>query len=171
MAEVVATEEIVTRAVEWALRQVGSERYGLRCLSFVEDAYELPNGIEVFGGSTAKESAELYDAAARAGEPPPGAFVFFETSGIVDGVERDWGHVGIALGDGRMAHPWTDVRVDPIVDVPFLPSGRWAPPRYVGWASPDAILSGSRRRSWLGDGRSRPPEHRRDDGEEHGRQA
>ena len=141
-----ATEDIVARAVDWAVRQVGSDAYGLRCLSFVEDAYEVANAIEVFGGSTAKESAELYDAAARDGEPPRGAFVFFETSGIVEGVERDWGHVGIALGDGRLAHPWTDVRVDAIVDIPSLPSGQWSPPRYVGWAPPEVILRGSRRR-------------------------
>jgi cell wall-associated NlpC family hydrolase len=141
------TEEIVTRAVDWALRQVGSEAYELRCLSFVEDAYEIPNGIEVFGGSTAMESAGLYDAATRDGEPPRGAFVFFETSGVVDGVERDWGHVGIALGDGRMAHPWTEVRVDAIANIPSLPPGRWSPPRYVGWASPEVILVGSRTRT------------------------
>jgi cell wall-associated NlpC family hydrolase len=142
------TEDIVMRAVDWALRQVGSDAYGLRCLSFVEDAYEVPNGIEVFGGSTAKESAELYDAAARDGEPTRGAFVFFETSGVVDGVERDWGHVGIALGDGRMAHPWTEVRVDAIADVPSLPSGQWSPPQYLGWAPPEVILVGSRTRTW-----------------------
>lgn len=140
------TEEIVTRAVGWALQQVGSAAYELRCLSFVEDAYEVPNRIEVFGGSTAKESAEQYGAATRDGEPPRGAFVFFETSGIVDGIERDWGHVGIALGDGRMAHPWTEIRVDPIAEVPSLPSGRWAPPRYLGWAPPEVILAGSRQR-------------------------
>lgn len=146
-ADVAATEEIVARAVDWAVQQVGSDAYGLRCLSFVEDAYEVPNGIEVFGGSTAKESADQYGAATRDGEPPRGAFVFFETSGVVDGVERDWGHVGIALGDGRMAHPWTDVRIDAIVDIPSLPSGGWSPPRYLGWAPPDVILRGSRRRS------------------------
>ena len=93
-----ATEDIVARAVDWAKQQVGSDDYGLRCLSFV-------------------------------------------------GIERDWGHVGIALGDGRMAHPWTDVRIDAIVDIPSLPSGRWSPPRYVGWAPPEVILRGSRRRS------------------------
>ena len=65
----------------------------------------------------------------------------------MDGVERDWGHVGIALGDGRMAHPWTDVRVDAIVEIPSLPSGRWAPPRYLGWAPPEVILVGSRTRA------------------------
>lgn len=135
---------IVARAVDWAVQQVGSTAYGLRCLSFVEDAYEIPNDIEVFGGSTAKESAEQYAAAERDGDPPRGAFVFFETAGIVDGIERDWGHVGLALGDGRMVHPWTDVRIDPIVDVPTLPAGRWSAPRYLGWAPPDVILAGSR---------------------------
>ncbi|HJW22343.1 MAG TPA: hypothetical protein VJ506_07940 [Candidatus Limnocylindrales bacterium] len=130
----------VTATVEWALGQVGSGSYETRCLSFVEDAYEIPNEIEVFGGDTAAESAEMY----RAGRPtdiaPRGSFVFFATSGPIDGIVRAWGHVGLALGDGRMVHAWPDIRVDPISDVPRLPSGDWTAPRPLGWAAPERIL-------------------------------
>ena len=127
-------------AVEWALGQLGSGAYETRCLSFVEDAYEIPNGIEVFGGDTAAESAEIYRAAWPTDDAPRGSFVFFATSGPIDGIIREWGHVGLALGDGRMVHAWPDIRVDRISDVPRLPSGDWTAPRPVGWVAPEPIL-------------------------------
>jgi cell wall-associated NlpC family hydrolase len=137
--------EIVERAIAWALEQLGSSDYALRCLSFVEDAYEIANDIEIFGGSTARESAEIYAVSGSVGEPPAGAFVFFETSGLVDGTERDWGHVGLATGDGRMVHAWQEVRLDRIYDMPSLPSGSWSPPAYIGFAPPARVLYGARR--------------------------
>lgn len=138
---------IVDLAIAWALGQQGSQAYAMRCLSFVEDAYEVPNRIEVFGGSTARESCELYAAAGRPGPPPRGAFVFFDTAGPVDGVMRDWGHVGLALGDGRIVHAWPEIRVDPLAEIPHLPSGSWSSPVYLGWAPVDVILRGARPRS------------------------
>ena len=140
-----AAEAIVRRALEWATGQVGSTTYALRCLAFVEDAYEVANDIEIFGGSSARESAEIYGAAPTAGGPEPGAFVFFDTSGMVDGVRRDWGHVGLAIGAGRMVHAWPEIRIDAIAEVPLLPTGGWTPPRLIGWASPRVILRGARR--------------------------
>lgn len=134
---------VVARAIAWALGHLGSADYDLRCLSFVEDAYEQANDVEVFGGSSARESAELYDAASSSGEPMAGALVFFDTSGVVDGVLRDWGHVGLAIGDGRMVHAWDGVRVDRIVDIPALSSGTWSKPKYVGFAPPARVLQGS----------------------------
>lgn len=139
---------IVERAVAWALQREGSTDYALRCLAFVEDAYEQANQIEVFGGDSARESADLYGVEGSAGEPPAGAFVFFSTTGTIDGVTRDWGHVGLATGDGRMVHTWPEVRVDQIVDVPSLPSGTWTAPRYLGFAPPSRILEGHRDRTW-----------------------
>ena len=137
-------ELLVERAVAWSLEHVGSPSYALRCLSFVEDAYEQPNRIEVFGGATARESADLYRARGNAPDAPRGSFVFFDTTGPADGELRDWGHVGIALGDGRLVHAWPEVRVDPIDAVPTLPSGDWSSPRYAGWAGPSTILDGAR---------------------------
>ncbi len=136
--------DIVERAIAWALARTGSTAYALRCLAFVEDAYEQANGIEVFGGSSAAESADLYGAAERTGDPPRGAFVFFATSGPADGAMRDWGHVGLATGDGRMIHAWPEVRVDPIADAPRLPAGDWTPLAWVGWAPAARVLAGSR---------------------------
>jgi hypothetical protein len=139
----IRAEAVVERAVAWALGQVGSDAWALRCLAFVEDAYEIPNRIEVFGGDFASASAALYEAHLAKGDPPRGAFVFFSTSGPVDGVVRDWGHVGLALSDGRMVHAWPHVRVDAIGEARSLPSGGWTPPRAVGWASPSRILEGA----------------------------
>ena len=45
---------------------------------FIEDALEKSNGIEIFGGDTAKESALLYADGMRQGIPERGAFVFYD---------------------------------------------------------------------------------------------
>jgi cell wall-associated NlpC family hydrolase len=139
-----AAAPIVERAIAWALEHIGSPAYSLRCLAFVEDAYERPNQIEVFGGSSAAESAAIYGATESSGEPPRGAFVFFDTSGPVDGAVQHWGHVGLALGDGSMVHAWSTVRVDAIHDVNRLSGAPgWSAPIYVGWTSPERILEGA----------------------------
>jgi len=49
--------------------------YQYICLAFVEDAYEFGNKIEMFGGSTATESANEYGVN-PVGQPPRGSFVF-----------------------------------------------------------------------------------------------
>ncbi len=141
-------------AVAWALERVGERTYPLRCLAFVEDAYERPNEIEVFGGESAAASAiqygvEPYDP----GSPPlAGAFVFYACGGPVEGTRRDWGHVGLALGDGRVVHAWDEVRVDDALEVQRLvPTAGWTAPHLLGWASPRRILEGHRSRAWTDD--------------------
>ena len=136
----------------WALDRVGERTYPLRCLAFVEDAYERPNGIEVFGGDSATDSAERYGVERYdAGTPPPaGAFVFYACGGPVDGTHREWGHVGLALGDGRVVHAWDEVRVDDALEVQALrPAAGWAAPRLIGWTPPRRILEGHRARAWI----------------------
>ena len=132
-------EQIVERAIEWALARLGSTDYALRCLAFVEDAYEQANDIEVFGGSSAQESADLYGAAAADGRPPAGAFVFFSTTGPVGGVVRDWGHVGLATGDGRVIHAWPTIRIGRPGGDAIAPVGRLVAARVprLGTARPD----------------------------------
>jgi cell wall-associated NlpC family hydrolase len=126
----------------------------MRCLAFVEDAYERGNGIEVFGGSSAQESAELYGVTAYdADRPPPaGSLVFYACAGPADGDWRSWGHVGLALGDGRVVHAWDEVRVDDAPAIAALtPATGWTPPRLLGWTSVARVLEGHRPRDW-GDG-------------------
>jgi hypothetical protein len=139
-------------AVAWALAHVGDRQYALRCLAFVEDAYERPNGIEVFGGASATESAAIYGVqpydATR--QPPAGSLVFYACSGPAGGAWRSWGHVGLALGDGRVVHAWDQVRVDDALSVEGLPPApRWSQPALLGWTPPDRVLAGHRRREWV----------------------
>jgi cell wall-associated NlpC family hydrolase len=138
-------EEIVERAIAWALAHVDAPGYALRCLAFVEDAYQIPNGIELFAGDTANEAAEAFRVRSSTHPPIRGAFVFFASSSPIDGPDCDWGHVGLALGDGRVIHAWSSVRVDPISEIPRLPpAGGWTSLACVGCASPATILRAAR---------------------------
>jgi cell wall-associated NlpC family hydrolase len=141
----------VTRALDWALARRGDPSYSLRCLAFVEDAFERANGIEVFGGDSAAESAALYRPRIYDDSPPPpaGALVFYDASGPLAGMHRDWGHVGISLGDGRVVHAWDVVRVDDARQVQQLtPSPGWSAPALIGWVPAGRLLRGHRRRDW-----------------------
>ncbi|HRF50961.1 MAG TPA: NlpC/P60 family protein [Anaerolineales bacterium] len=140
----------ITAAIDWAEARLGSRDYALRCLAFVEDAYEQANGIELFGGSSASESAAEYGAAANIALPPPqGAFVFYDCGGLVDGERRDWGHVGLCCGNGLVIHAWDQVRCDAYQAVEALaPAPTWDAPRYSGWAPIERVLSGHRPRQW-----------------------
>ncbi|HEX6139057.1 MAG TPA: hypothetical protein VF013_01175 [Candidatus Limnocylindria bacterium] len=105
----------------------------------------------MFGGSSATESASLYGLRPYdARRPPPaGSLVFYEAAGPADGAWHDWGHVGLALGDGRVVHAWDVVRIDPAEQLGALePAPGWTPPRLAGWAPAGALLAGHRRRDW-----------------------
>jgi cell wall-associated NlpC family hydrolase len=136
-------QSYVGNAVAWAREQMGSDAYRFLCLAFVEDAFEKGNGIEIFGGSTAKESAEVYGVRADATMPPAGAFVFYDCSGPIDGVEKNWGHVGLSCGGGRVIHAWDRVREDDTLAVEQLQGAPgWTAPRYVGWVPVERIMLG-----------------------------
>lgn len=125
----------IENAISWAKERLGSQEYPLRCLAFVEDAYERSNGIEMWGGSDARESAELYDAHKNTGAPPAGAFVFYTCSGLVDGELKDWGHVALALGNGEAIHAWDKVRIDHYMEICHLQAAPgWSQPELIGWA-------------------------------------
>jgi hypothetical protein len=81
--------------------------------------------------------------------PPAGAYVFYACGGPVDGVRREWGHVGLALGDGGVVHAWDVVRVDDARAIPALPPATgWDAPRLIGWAAPELVLRGHTPRDW-----------------------
>ncbi|MGW8846716.1 NlpC/P60 family protein [Streptomyces xiamenensis] len=143
---------LADHAIAWAEAHLGSTAYATRCLAFVEDAYERANDLELFGGDTAHESAVLYEAATRTGPPPRGAFVFYDSVGELLGARRNWGHVGIALGDGRVIHAWDRVRIDPAEHLEDLtPPPGWDLLRGAGWAPAERFLRGSRPRRWTTD--------------------
>ena len=141
-------ESYLQNAIEWAKQRLGSTDYGLRCLAFVEDAYEQSNPVEIFGGSSAQESADEYGAAQNIGTPPIGSFVFYGGTGLVNGEPKDWGHVGLSLGDGQVIHAWDTVRIDGYLDVQNLePAPTWTKPRYIGWAPIERIFVGYRQKT------------------------
>ncbi|KAA9085507.1 C40 family peptidase [Microbacterium radiodurans] len=144
-----STSQIADHAIEWARARLGSPAYATRCLAFVEDAVERPNDLEVFGGDSAADSADLYRDHRRTGDPPRGAFVFYDAVGVIDGVEGSWGHVGLSLGDGRIIHAWDRVRIDRIHEVESLPPPPgWTAPAWWGWVPLDRVLAGAQPRAW-----------------------
>jgi len=139
-------------AIRWAKAHLGSTAYATRCLAFVEDAIERANGIEMFGGDDAAESARLYDAAARTSEPPIGSLVFYDGVGELLGTRRNWGHVALSLGAGEVIHAWDTVRIDHYRDLESLaPAPGWEALSFVGWVPLSRALEGSRPRQWMTD--------------------
>jgi cell wall-associated NlpC family hydrolase len=137
---------VADNAVAWAKARLGSTSYATRCLAFVEDAIERANGIEIFGGDDARESAVLYGAHTRAGDaaPPVGALVFYDSVSTIRGQRRNWGHVGLSLGDGAIIHAWDRVRIDGVWAVEQLtPPPGGEPWSFVGWVPLSRVLEGS----------------------------
>ena len=141
-------ETYIANAIRWAHEHLGAADYAGRCLSFVEDAYEKGNHVEIFGGSSAQESADEYGAAENLGAPPIGSFVFYGCSGLVNGEPKDWGHVGLCLGDGQVIHAWSTVRIDQYLAVQDLePAPTWSAPHYLGWTPIERIFVGYRQKT------------------------
>ncbi len=137
----------IENAIKWAREQLESRADASLCLSFVEDAYEEGNGIEIFGESSAKESADQYGVQTSPSIPPRGAFVFYDCSGMLHGVKKNWGHVGLSCEDGNIIHGWDQVREDNYLAIEQLqgPPG-WTRPQYIGWVSVERILRGHRKK-------------------------
>lgn len=133
----------IDNSIKWAMNHLGSTDYCYHCLAFVEDALEISNNIEIFGGSSAKESAVAYEAHIHTDIPPKGTFVFYDCLGVIDGEYENWGHVGLCLGDGLIIHAWDKVRIDNYLDVENLSAAPgWTAPRFIGWVSLERIMMG-----------------------------
>jgi len=134
------------RAGQWALQWLGSTEYCGKCLAFVEDALETANQLELFGGDSAAESADIYEAGNVNVMPPPGSLVFYDWEGELNGEIRNWGHVGLAFDKGKVIHAWDKVRIDDYTVISSLavPPGS-SPLRYRGWAPLQRVLLGCQR--------------------------
>lgn len=135
----------VEGAIRWAVGKLGVTDYTYRCYGFVEDAYELGNNTVLDGqGSSAAEAAEAYRAAEYRDDPPErGAYIFYDCYGTIRDDYRNWGHVGIHIGDGRMIHAWDRVRIDTLDDIENLkPGPGFEAPQYVGWTPVSVIFRG-----------------------------
>ncbi len=134
--------DYIENAIQWALANKDRRDYQYKCLAFVEDAYEQSNSLEMFGGDTAKESAEMYSPL-HSGSPERGAFVFFKSEGPINGITKEWGHVGLSLGNDKVIHIWDTIRIDNYRDIEKLQGAEgWTFPEYIGWAGPDIFLKG-----------------------------
>jgi len=141
-------ESYIANAIRWAQERVGATDYAGRCLAFVEDAYEQSNHVEIFGGSSAQESADEYGASLNRGEPPIGAFVFYACAGPVGDEIKHWGHVGLCIGEGRVIHAAKTVRIDHYLDVQNLTlASGWSQPQFIGWSPIERIFAGYRQKA------------------------
>ena len=131
---------MIEKMLRWAQDRLGETRFAGWCLSFIEDALEIPNGIEIFGGDCAKASAELYADAMRKGSPERGAFVFYDCICPGEDGPVNWGHCGVSLGDGRVIHAWDAVRIDHYLEIERMTALTGDRPRYIGWVPVERVL-------------------------------
>ena len=133
---------IKQNTISWALAHEGKAEYVGWCLSFIEDAVEESNGIELFGGDCASGSAALYADGMQQGAPEPGAFVFYDCVGQADGKRVNWGHCGLCIGEGKVIHAWDRIRTDNYLALETLqPAPGWTAPRYLGWVPLERVLA------------------------------
>ena len=131
---------IIENMIRWAEDRLGETKYAGWCLAFIEDALEIPKDMEIFGGDSAKGSAQLYVDAMRTDEPERGAFVFYDC--LCPGEEGpiNWGHCGIALCNGTMIHAWDKVRIDNCRDLESMTALTGDHPRYIGWVPVERVM-------------------------------
>ena len=134
-------EKLTENMIRWAESKLGSRKYAGWCLSFIEDALEISNGIEIFGGDSAKESCEMYKDALQGGTPERGSFVFYDCLCRGENGPVNWGHCGISLGDGRVIHAWDKARIDHYQEIEKLTAPTGDHPKYLGWIPLKRVLS------------------------------
>ena len=134
---------LIDNMLGWANDKIGETKYAGWCLSFIEDALEISNGIEIFGGDSAKESADLYGDAMQKGNPDRGAFVFYDCICNSENGQMNWGHCGISLGDGNVIHAWDVVRKDNYLEIENMTALSGYHPKYIGWVPLERVLAQS----------------------------
>ena len=133
--------ELTENMIRWAESRLGSAEYAGWCLSFIEDALEKSNGIEIFGGDSAKESCEMYEDAMQNGAPERGAFAFYDCLCGSDDGPVNLGHCGISFGDGNVIHAWDQVRIDGFRQIENMTALSGDHPRYIGWVPLMRVLT------------------------------
>jgi len=135
------TNVYIDNMINWAVRKLGSTEYNGWCLSFVEDALEKSNNIEIFGGDSAKESLEIYKDELNLDEPEKGSFVFYDCMCFDEEKNLvNYGHVGICIGESKVIHAFDRVRIDNYLDIEKLTSLTGDHPKYLGWVKIDRVL-------------------------------
>lgn len=134
-------ETYISNMIAWAKEALGTPEYTGWCLSFIEDALEQSNGIEIFGGDSAKESCEMYRDALQTGEPEKGAFVFYDCLCPGEDGPVNRGHCGISLGGSQIIHAWDVVRIDDYLQIEHLTALTGDHPKYIGWVPLSRVLA------------------------------
>lgn len=132
--------ELIDRMIAWAEARLGHAEYAGWCLSFAEDALEISNGIEIFGGDSARESYDLYQDVLRTDEPERGAFVFYDCLCQSENGLVNWGHCGICCGQGQIIHAWDVVRKDDYHAIEEMTALTGDHPKYLGWVPVARVL-------------------------------
>lgn len=101
--------------ITWAKSRIGNPDYASWCLSFIEDALEISNDIEIFGGDSAKESCELYRDALHDGCPERGTFVFYDCLCPSEDGPVNWGHCGMR-NSGKLRYTSAITRQLPLTE-------------------------------------------------------
>ena len=132
---------MIDNMIAWAKSRIDNTDYAGWCLSFIEDALEISNDIEIFGGDSARESYELYRDDLHSGCPERGAFVFYDCMCPSENEPVNWGHCGIALEDGQVIHAWDRVRIDDYPAIEKLTALTGDHPKYLGWVPVSRVLA------------------------------
>nr|QNO44579.1 endolytic peptidoglycan transglycosylase RlpA [Methanosarcinales archaeon ANME-2c ERB4]QNO44989.1 endolytic peptidoglycan transglycosylase RlpA [Methanosarcinales archaeon ANME-2c ERB4]QNO45067.1 endolytic peptidoglycan transglycosylase RlpA [Methanosarcinales archaeon ANME-2c ERB4] len=118
----------ITKAIAWAEKMIGKGGYAYDCQKFVGDAYR-ETGTSPATYTCAKEAADALDAKDSSGTPPRGAYVFYDWSETLKGVYKNWGHVGLSIGAGKIIHA---SGTNPVKKSQYDKIGL----TYIGWAYP-----------------------------------
>jgi hypothetical protein len=74
-------------------------------------------------------------------------FVPGETRKSVEDEIKNWGHVGLCIGEGKVIHALDTVRLDHYLDVQNLTlAPGWSQPQFIGWAPMERIFVGYRKK-------------------------
>jgi hypothetical protein len=74
-----------------------------------------------------------------------GVYVCYDCSGTLNDERRNWGHIGLSVGDGRVIHAWGEVRLNGYLAIQELEVPGWTKPRTIGWVPASDILRGMTR--------------------------
>ena len=122
------TEEEAIAAAEWARNAVGNTEYHFRCPEFIRDAFHYGSGYSYWKvDGNAKTLADRWLVSSSDTNIPIGGLVFYDYFAELDGEYRDWGHVGIYIGDGNVVSALSKVTLHNIYDLSNC--------KYLGWGT------------------------------------
>jgi hypothetical protein len=115
-------------ALQWARSQTGDARWRWRCERFVEEAFGTRGRFP-----TARAAAKgLHLHRGSIASAPAGSLVYF----AADRYNQGWGHVGVALGGGKMLSALSQVTTTDVA------KSRYWRGLYLGWADAPADWPG-----------------------------